>query len=111
MDNLMKLKNISLFLFLTALLLLPISAQQNKGILKNADVVLMSQKGLGDDVIIKAIETSEANFATSTAALIQLHDSKVSDNIIKAMQDAQARRGRTDSLQSLQCLLLKGVLD
>jgi hypothetical protein len=53
--------------------------------LTNSDVVAMTQAGLSEETIIKAIETSKPQFDTSVQALINLKESKVSEQVIQAM--------------------------
>ena len=54
-------------------------------VLTNASITEMKSLGLGDDVIIGKIKTSNCKFDTSITALKQLKDAKVSDAIIQAM--------------------------
>src|ERR1039457_2886146 len=54
-------------------------------VLTNASITEMKSLGLGDDVIIGKIKTSNCKFDTSIPALKQLKDAQVSDAIIQAM--------------------------
>jgi hypothetical protein len=54
-------------------------------VLTNASIIEMKSLGLGDDVIIGKIKTSNCKFDTSITALKQLKDAKISDPIIQAM--------------------------
>jgi DNA-directed RNA polymerase subunit H (RpoH/RPB5) len=89
----MKLKSAAYVTLIIGLLFIAADAQQNKS-LKNSDIIRMTQKGLGENVIVKAIETSETDFDTSPDALIQLHDSKVGDKVIESMLQAQERKNK-----------------
>jgi hypothetical protein len=56
----------------------------------NADVVKLTAAGMSEDVIIKSINTNEANFDTSTDALIALKKANVSQKVIDAMMSKTA---------------------
>ncbi len=62
--------------------------QQLAGAVSNHDVVYMAQNGLGDEVIINAIQTRGGRFDTSPQSLINLKASGVSDHVIAAMQSS-----------------------
>jgi hypothetical protein len=49
------------------------------------DIVALSQKGVGDDVIIASIEQSKTNYTLSAGEIIRLKDAKISDKVITAM--------------------------
>ncbi len=57
--------------------------------LTNADLVMMAQSGVGDDVIINSVNTRGGRFDLSPGAIIQLKNSRVSDRVLLAIQSAQ----------------------
>lgn len=59
---------------------------RNPRMLTNSDVVTMSQNGLGDDVIIKAIRDRGGAFRTNSQALIALQQLGVSNRVMMEMQ-------------------------
>jgi tetratricopeptide (TPR) repeat protein len=59
-------------------------------ILTNDAVVTMVKAGLGDDVIISKIKTSQNQFDLSTQALVRLKEDGVSPGVIKAMVETAA---------------------
>ncbi len=88
-----------LILCLTASLLLvgALVAQQekkDKKVLKNADIVLMTQNHFDDDTLTKVIEVSDTDFDVSSDALVELMRQGVSSNVCRAML-ASARKKRT----------------
>ena len=64
-----------------------------KKVLKNADVVLMTQNRFDDDTLVKIIDVSETDFDVSTDALVELMKQGVSSNVCRAML-AAARKTR-----------------
>ena len=65
------------------------NAQQQQylaGAVTNTDVIYMAQNGLGEEVIINAIQTRGGRFDTSPQSLINLKSQGVSDNVIRVMQ-------------------------
>jgi hypothetical protein len=56
--------------------------------LTNTDLVMMTQSGVGDDVIINAVHTRGGRFDLSPGAIIQLKNSNVSDRVLLAIQSA-----------------------
>jgi hypothetical protein len=84
----MKLK---VWLICTGLLvLLPsvIFAQTRKP-LTNEDIVSMTKQGFDTPLIVKAIETGDGNFDTSTQALVELKNAGVSQDVMAAMLSAR----------------------
>src|SRR5580704_2626480 len=67
------------------ILAVPQDAAAQKKPLQNSDVVKMVKAGLGNDVVIQAINGRDQDFDLSTDALIQLKESGVSDPVIQAM--------------------------
>lgn len=58
-------------------------------VLTNKTVVDMVTVGLGSDIVIKKIKTSQTDFDVTADGLIDLKTSKVPDDVIKAMIDRQ----------------------
>ncbi len=69
-----------IFLFLT-ISTVSISAQTET--LTNQDVILMTQAGLGKDLIIKKIKDTNGNYEVSARNLIELKKAGVEDEVIK----------------------------
>jgi hypothetical protein len=63
-----------------------------KKVLKNADVVLMTQNHFDDDTLIKIIDVSETDFDVSTDALVDLMKQGVSSNVCRAMLAASHKK-------------------
>jgi len=49
------------------------------------DIIALSQKGVGEDVMIASIEQSRSGYSLSAAEIIKLKDAKVPDKVITAM--------------------------
>lgn len=60
--------------------------------LTNSDIVRMVDAGIPENVIVRDIEVSGANFATTPDALISLKQHHVPDGVLAAMVDSQAAR-------------------
>lgn len=56
--------------------------------MSNADVVEMTGAGLAPDIVIAAINASPTAFDLSTRAILQLNESGVNDQVIKAMLES-----------------------
>jgi len=69
-----------------------------KKVLKNADVVLMTQNHFDDDTLIKVIDVSESDFDVSTDALVELMKQGVTSNVCRAM--LAATRKKRNALQA-----------
>jgi len=78
-------------LIMMVVLVVSVCAQQGKP-LTNSDVIRMVQEKVDEDVIMRAIRTSDISFDVSPDGLIQLKKGKVKKHIIAAMQDLQLRR-------------------
>lgn len=78
---------LSSFLFLAPLSQL-LAQQPASGEIDNARVVEMSKLGLGDDIIIAKIKTSQCKFSLTDNDLLLLKMSGVSDKVIAAMLEA-----------------------
>lgn len=59
--------------------------------LTNNDVVKMVKAKLGEDIIISTISSSACNFDTGVNGMVRLKEAGVSDPVIKAMRDVQAK--------------------
>jgi hypothetical protein len=70
---------------LLAVVLIASAAIAQKKPMTNADVVKLTAAGMSEDVIIKSINTNEANFDTSTDGMIALKKANVSQKVIDAM--------------------------
>jgi uncharacterized protein YcfJ len=62
--------------------------EQVRQSLTNVDLIRMAQSGLGDDVIITAVQTRGGQFDLSPDGMIQLKQQGVSDRVIQAVQQA-----------------------
>lgn len=92
-------KRLVLCLALVLLLLNALNAQdekKTKKVLKNADIVLMTQNHFDDETLTKIIEVSDTDFDVSTDALVDLMKQGVSSNVCRAML-AAARKKKTSS--------------
>jgi hypothetical protein len=76
--------------FLSVALMCAALAAAQKKPMTNADVVKLTAAGMSEDVIIKSINTNEANFDTTTDALIALKKAKLSQKVIDAMMSKGA---------------------
>jgi hypothetical protein len=71
----------------------PILAQTET--LTNAEIIEMAQAGLGKELIIQKIQTSNAVFDVSAKALVELKKANVSDEIVSEMMEkSKAKRQR-----------------
>jgi len=77
-----------LWLFVLFLLIVPKAFAAE--VLTNDGVVAMVKAGLGDEVVISKIKTSQGQFDLSAQGLVQLKESGASDAVIKAMIEASA---------------------
>lgn len=68
-------------------------ASKNKKVLKNADVILMTQNHFDDATLIKMIEVSETDFDISSDALIDMSHQGVSSAVLRAMLESAQRKG------------------
>jgi hypothetical protein len=66
--------------------------KKTKKVLKNADVVLMTQNHFDDDTLVKIIDISETDFDVSTDALVELMKQGVSSNVCRAMLAASRKK-------------------
>ena len=77
-----------LWLFVLFLLIVPNAFAAE--VLTNDGVVAMVKAGLGDEVVISKIKTSQGQFDLSAQGLVQLKESGASDAVIKSMIEASA---------------------
>jgi len=77
------MRRIAALLLAVVLIASPAIAQKKP--MTNADVVKLTAAGMSEDVIIKSINTNEANFDTSTDGMIALKKANVSQKVIDAM--------------------------
>ena len=68
----------------------PSLAQSAADVLTNADIVKMVKAGIPESVIVRKVQGSESNFATSPNALIELKRQHVPDDVMEAMLDSEA---------------------
>lgn len=84
---------LSIILLTLTWMISPDTPAQTNNPLTNSDIIRMVKKGLGDNVIVGVISSSEVRFDLSVNTIIRLHDAGVSDKIIEAMQKAQSNSG------------------
>ena len=69
---------------------LPFFAQtQSEPVLTNTDVIKMMKAGLPESVIVRVVQISPTNFATTPAALIELKKHGASEGILGAVLDSR----------------------
>jgi hypothetical protein len=82
-------------LFLLILILSATSILAQTEILTNAEIIEMSQAGLGKELIISKIQTSNGDFEVSAKALVELKKAGVADEVITVMLGkSKAKRQR-----------------
>ena len=89
------MKRLPICLALLLLLLGTLHAQEEKKtkkILKNADIVLMTQNHFDDDTLAKLIEMSDNDFDVSSDALVELMRQGVSQSVCRAMLAATRKK-------------------
>ena len=87
-----------LTVLLALLLALPLLAQApTDNVLTNADVSKMVKAGLPDSIIVREIQMSKANFATSPTALVDLKKQGASEGILGAVLDTRMGTSRSQS--------------
>lgn len=77
------MKRIFLTIFLSLIFVFHAFAQTET--LTNEDVILMTQAGLGRDLIIQKVKDSNGNYDVSARSLIELKKAGVADEVIKIM--------------------------
>ena len=79
------------------LLALPLLAQApTDTVLTNADIVKMVKAGLPASIIVREIQMSRTDFATSPAALIELKKQGASEGILGAILDSRMGPSRSE---------------
>jgi hypothetical protein len=68
-----------------------LTAQDNRRILTNADIMNMAKSGMGDKTLVLAIQQSPTKFDTTPEALIELKKAGVSDEVLNAVLVAAPR--------------------
>jgi hypothetical protein len=69
----------------------PTAAQLTGMPLANADITALKEAGLSDELVIAKIKSSPANYSLNTDDLIGLKKATISEGVIAAMIEAQAR--------------------
>ena len=88
---------LQLVFLLGLLLALPLLAQApTSTALTNADIVKMMKAGLPENIILREIQTSNTDFATSPAALIELKKQGASERILGAILDSRMGAGQPE---------------
>ena len=86
-----------LTVLLILLLAMPLLAQApTDHALTNADVVKMVKAGLPESIIVREIQMSGTNFATTPAALIELKKQGASEKVLGAVLDSRMGPGRSE---------------
>jgi hypothetical protein len=88
----MKLRQWTLLFLLVGIFVSVVYTQQSNRPLTNNDVIQMGREKVDEEIILRAINTSEINFDISPNGLIQLKKGGVKKRIIEAVQSAQLRK-------------------
>src|ERR1700688_939248 len=72
--------------------LVPGAFAQTRKPLTNGDIVNMTKQGFDQALIVKAIETSQADFDVSAQALVELKTAGVTESVMEAMLSAEAAK-------------------
>lgn len=89
--NTPRLLQVTIFLAILLAVVTPSLAQAPANApLTNADIVKMVKAGIPESVILRKVQMSESNFATSPNALIELKRQHVPDDVMAAMLDSEA---------------------
>ena len=89
--NTHRLLQITIFLAILLAVVAPSLAEAPANApLTNADIVKMVKAGIPESVILRKVQMSESNFATSPNALIELKRQHVPDDVMAAMLDSEA---------------------
>lgn len=67
--------------------------------LTNEDVILMTQAGLGRDLIIQKVKDSDGNYDVSAKSLIELKKAGVADEVIKIMFEKPKKAAASETFQ------------
>jgi hypothetical protein len=82
-----RVSQLAVLLAVVTLSLTCFAQSQNDGPITNADLERMVKAGLSETTILRVMQVSPTNFATSANALIDLKHHHVSDAIINALLD------------------------
>jgi hypothetical protein len=86
-----------LIFLLAFLLALPLLAQApTDNVLTNADIVKLMKAGISENIILREIQMSRTDFATSPAALIELKKQGASERILGAALDSRMGPSRSE---------------
>lgn len=91
------MKRIFTILFLLMIFVFAVFAQTEK--LTNKDVILMTQAGLGKELIVKKINDTNGSYDVSTQNLIELKKAGVADEVIKLMMEKAETSARQTANQ------------
>lgn len=89
-----------LSVFLVLGITLVCKAQSNTKPLTNDDIIKMVREKVDEDIILRAIRTSEINFDISPNGLIQLKNGKVKKQLIEEIQNVQLRKNNSRASSS-----------
>jgi hypothetical protein len=87
----MNMRRIAIGLVLS-IFLVPGAFAQTRKPLTNGDILNMTKQGFDQSLIVKAIETSQADFDVSAQALVELKTAGVSEPVMEAMLSAEAAK-------------------
>lgn len=88
---------LKLTVLLALLLGLPLLAQApTDNVLTNADIVKMMKAGLLESIIVREIQMSRTDFATSASALIELKKQGASERVLGAVLDSRMGPSRSE---------------
>lgn len=93
-------KRTALFLICVLVVCSAVHAQdetKDKKVLKNADILLMTQNHFDDETLIKVIEVSETDFDVSGGALIDLKNQGASAPVLRAMLESVHQKRAANS--------------
>jgi hypothetical protein len=93
MQGIRQLRSVLLVAVIAALTVSCFAQTSNDATLTNAEVVKMVKAGLPESVILREIQMSRTQFATTPAALIQLKKQGASESILNAVLDTQGGGG------------------
>ena len=92
------MKRILLLFFIVNITIFDLSAQIET--LSNAEIIAMSDAGLGKELILQKIKTTGSNYDVSVKGLIELKKAKVEDEIIALI--VEKSKTQSDKTQTIQ---------
>jgi hypothetical protein len=98
-ENLNYMKRLFSITFLSLIFICRAFAQTE--MLTNEDVVLMTQAGLGRDLIIAKIKDSDGNYDVSAKSLIELKKAGVADEVIKMMLEKPKKPALPETIKPI----------